>query len=138
MHTSVAVHLIGIVFWIGSLIVITRFFNLASDSAVAGSAAYRNLMSRAYFGFSVGGLVLATVTGIYQLSSQGMSYYMKQGWFHGKLTLVLVLVGITVAVGIQIKKLQIGAPVTRKTAGMLHGITSLSFILIILLTILGR
>lgn len=136
MKVSLAFHLIGIIFWAGSLLVLTRLLSAASVEPL--SPAISALMRRSYFGFTIAGLVIAAATGIFQIFQSGLDVYMKQGWFHGKLTFLLLLVGVTVAVGLQISKINAGGIVSRKAAGMLHGLTSLAIVAVILLTMLGR
>jgi len=138
MKVSLALHLIGIVFWLGSLIVLTRLLSLGSDVVPKINDDLKRLSGKVFWGFSVGGLVLSTITGLYQITSSGVGYYMKQGWFHGKLTLVILLYGVTVVTAVQVKKFQFGAALSRKTVGILHGSSSLILVIAVFLTILGR
>src|SRR5262245_46998439 len=120
MAFSLAFHIVGIVMWLGGLMIITRCIKLFSgDAQVARSAA--PMLRRLFFGFVVAGLVVAACSGVYQLSSFGVGAYMKQGWFHTKLTLVLALLVVTFFVPRTIAKLVEDPAAAGKRAMALHG-----------------
>jgi putative membrane protein len=125
--------------WMGGLMVLTRFMKLAAaGSAAPMSADFSKMLKRIYFGFGVGGCVVTLLTGIYQLLARGMQFYMSQGWFHGKLTLVLVAIIITVVIGTLVKAVSAGRSVSAAKVGAMHGIISLILVLAVFSTILGR
>lgn len=142
MQYSIAFHIIALVLWLGGLMVITRTLKLFACNfpaeANSGLDGLRSINSRIWFGFVIPGAVLSIVTGLYQIYLMGISYYMKQGWFHAKLTLVLVLLVVTFFVGREVgrssKKLQLDA----KRLLILHIISATSLLIIVFLTILGR
>jgi uncharacterized membrane protein len=96
------------------------------------------MIKRGYFGFVVAGAVLSLGSGIYQLLERGIGFYMAQGWFHGKLTLVIVLLVVTVVFGAQVKGAAAGKTVKPGLVGMMHGVTSGALVLISFLTLVGR
>lgn len=141
MAYSLAIHVIGVVFWLGGLIVLTRLLKMTlADSALPDAARVQvaGMVKRGYFGFVVAGLVLSLLSGLYQLAMNGIGFYMSQGWFHGKLTLVIVLLAATIVFGKQVKSAAAGAPVKAGTVGMIHGIASGSLVLISFMTLVGR
>jgi putative membrane protein len=141
MAYSLAVHVIGVVFWLGGLLVLTRLLKMVLLEASLGEESRREvakMLKRGYFGFVVAGVVLSLGSGIYQLLERGFGYYMAQGWFHGKLTLVLILLVVTVIFGAQVKGAAAGRAVKPGVVGMLHGITSGALVVIAFLTLVGR
>lgn len=136
---SIALHLIGIVLWLGGLILIPRMLKIFVG-ATAGSdlAAARMLVRRLWLGYVIPGMTLAVVTGVYQVLSFGVGTYMRQGWFHGKLTLVIVLFAVTGLVWREVARTAAGAMPRRATLGMAHGLAALALVLIVFLTVVGR
>ncbi len=96
------------------------------------------IVRRTFFGFTVGGLIVTLLTGIFQLMTRGMSFYMKQGWFHSKLTCVLVLIVISTLLYFELSKAAKGQLLRRGRLCALHGITGAMLVAIVFLTIFGR
>lgn len=141
MAYSLAIHVIGIVFWLGGLLVLTRLFKqLVLTGGLPDSARLETakIIKRSYMGFVMPGIVLALGSGIYQLLERGMGFYMAQGWFHGKLTLVLVLLVASFVFGAQVTGATNGKPVKAGVVGMIHGLTSAGLVLISFMTLVGR
>lgn len=106
MHWSFAIHIIGIVLWLGGLFNVTRFAGLAAEPGASLGQSYAKVLRKSWFVGVIQGLALTVLTGLYQLfAGAGLGVYFKQGWFHGKVTLVLVLVAATVMLGFEIKKI---------------------------------
>lgn len=87
-----AAHLLGVVAWAGGLLVLTRALwavvALQPDAREAAAGALR----RGYLTVVFPGSLLAILTGLYLLiGDPGEQTYMKQGWMHVKLTLLLLL-----------------------------------------------
>ncbi len=137
MEVSIALHIIGIAYWNVGMMVLT---NLLRRAAVAnGQDATLNLVSKkTAFGVVLPGLVLSIVTGLYQLVSMGMASYFSRGWFHGKLTLVMVLLGITIYCFLKLPRVATLSESMRATFLKLHIGSALIFIVVVFLTILGR
>ncbi|NDC37129.1 MAG: hypothetical protein EBZ48_03645 [Proteobacteria bacterium] len=134
LKISLALHLIGMAMWLGSLLVVTRLFKLFTN------AGYRNpellnLMGRLLFGYAVPGLVLSLITGLYQMAYAGIAAYMSQGWFHGKLTFVLLLIGVTVLCLGSLSKARAGAQLSRGLIGAMHGVVGLTLIVVVFITV---
>jgi uncharacterized membrane protein len=136
MNISLSLHVIGIVMWLGGLMIGTRVLKYLQEEShrdVQGVIA-----GKIWFGFIIPGLTVVTFTGLYQFWSRGAAFYMKQGWFHGKLTLLLGLFVATYLMGEEIKKIRSGAEGSSKRIMMVHGLSSLILILIVSLTLIGR
>ena len=134
---SIALHIIGIVMWMGGLMVLTRFLKIATEGPQSNPA-FGAMARRIYFGFGVGGCVLTLLTGLYQLISRGASFYMSQGWFHGKLTLVLLALIVTVIIGTLVSAVNAGRTISKGKVAATHGMIGLVLLLVVFATILGR
>lgn len=132
---SVAIHIIGIVMWLGGLLVLTRIFKLFTSSNSFGQP-LSGVMSRIFFGYIIPGTILTVCTGLYQLSYAGMAAYMSQGWFHGKLTLVLILLAVTAICFQSLRKARSGATLSRGMVGALHGLVGLTLLVGVFVTVL--
>lgn len=142
MAVSLAFHIVGMIMWVGALLIMTRMLRgfAENPSSTFGDQGLplRAVIKRTWVGFGLGGMGLSLISGTFQLLNRGMSFYMSQGWFHGKLTFIVILLVVTLIVHRNVLSVANGGGVTRKTIGMLHGLSGLSFILIVFLTILGR
>lgn len=137
MGLSFAVHIVAIVMWVGGLMLATRIFTLLIKGG-ATPALLAPAASRMTVGFIIPGLLLTVASGVYQIMLKGAAFYMKQGWFHTKLTLVLVLVVMTVLFIVQSNKLKGGVIPRTGLLMMIHGISALSLVIIAILTFSAR
>jgi uncharacterized membrane protein len=132
MDISLAFHLIGIVFWVGGLLVVTRFARLCvvkpADAEFAGT------IKKTWLLYVIHGLAFTFISGFYQLFSGGIGTYMKQGWFHSKLTFVLVLFVATVMLGLQMRRIGSGEVVSAKALRWVQILTAFSFVIIVFMT----
>ncbi len=128
--------------WIGSVMIITRclkiFTNSYPDQAQEGLDNFRIVIKKIYYGFCLPGALITLISGIYQFSLRGAAYYMKLGWFHGKLTLVLILFVVTFMLAQEIKKVTNKQILSKKKTISLHAVSSACMIIIVFLTILNR
>ena len=138
---SFAFHILGLIFWIGGLVSLSRLLksvSLLDAQASSESPELRNNCRMIWLGFVVGGLAIALVTGILQILFLGVGYYMRQGWFHMKLTAVLALLGVTGFAALQMMRLGRGDPIKRSAAAIIHGGAGGLAMIILLITYLGR
>ena len=133
---SLALHIIGIVMWVGGLLVLTRFFKLFT-AAIPKDESLAKLLGRIYYGYVVPGFLLALITGIVQLSYRGAQFYLAQGWFHAKLGLVLLLIVVTAVSFYDLKKVRSGKTLSRARVAALHGIVGLVLLVVVFLTVLN-
>ena len=133
---SIALHIIGIVMWAGGLMIVTRFLKIFTNAG-DGSAALSAMVHRVFHGYVLGGSVIALLTGLYQLFYRGLGFYFAQGWFHGKLTLIVLLIVVTALTFADVNKVKSGVTLSRGRIGAMHGLTGLALLGIVFVTILG-
>lgn len=94
---------------------------------------------RGFLGYILPGALLTVITGLYQiLAGVGFAGYFAQGWFHGKVTLILLMFGATVVFGVKCSALSRGGLVTKGSLMAIHGIAALMLVGGVLLTMTGR
>lgn len=132
MNYSIAFHVIGICFWMGGLLILTRVMAV-NDGA---SQTLAKSVKRLWLGYALPGFILVLLSGLYQLNYRGFAYYFGpgQGWFHMKLTAVIVLAIITGLVWREVSRFQAGGVPNKKLLGALHGISALLLVLLVFLT----
>ena len=136
-NISIALHIIGIVMWMGGLMILTRFMKLSAEGTVSAPG-FTAMLKRVYFGFGVGGCALTVLTGLYQLMTRGFGFYFSQGWFHGKITLVLVALVVTAVIGTLVKAVEAGRSVSKGRVIACHALMGTILLLVVFATILGR
>ena len=134
MKISLAFHIIGIVMWMGGLLILTRLMKAFRSGDSCSDQFRASLERRVFLGWVLPGLGLVSISGLYQIFTRGFDFYLKQGWFHAKLTLILVLLAVTYFTWREIAK------PSGKTAKVMafHGIVGLVLIAITFITMLGR
>ena len=137
MGLSLAVHVVGLVMWVGGLMLATRIFTLLIKGG-ATAALCAPVASRMTKGFIIPGLVLSVISGVYQVMFRGVDFYMKQGWFHTKLTFVILLVIMTGVFVVQTGKFAEGSTPSPGKLMMIHGVAALSLLIISILTFSTR
>ena len=86
-----AFHIIFVVTWFAGLFYLPRLFVYHAQSSDEISIERFKIMERRlYRGIMTPSAILATVFGIWLLS-YNFYFYLHQGWFHSKLTLVVLL-----------------------------------------------
>lgn len=132
MKYSLALHLIGMIMWVGGVLFLSRVMKLMLNSG--GSAAVMGAATkRIFFGWIVPGLLVTTVSGMYQLSIVGL-----RSWMHMKLTLLLGLFVITFLLHAEVRKINSGGEVNAGRLGMVHGLSGALLILIVFVTMVLR
>lgn len=130
LNTSILLHILGIVMWLGSLMICSRIMALLVKNGADQSNVWQKKL---LFGWLIPGLAITLLTGLYQASATGFAYYFKQGWFHAKLTLVVILIAASILFVKQI----ISANYSFKSLMIVHGVSALCLLLIIAFTIFG-
>ncbi len=138
MHISFAFHLIGIVLWLGGLILLPRVMKAIAELPQEAAAKAMLGVRRVFWGFVMSGFVISLVSGLGQVIGGGVGYYLKAGWFHGKLTFVILLLVATAFLTMEILKSARGEALNPRKLMMVHGIGALSLVVIVFLTFLGR
>jgi uncharacterized membrane protein len=132
MAYSVAFHIIGICFWMAGLLMLTRIMVISESPTLTLIKTVRRL----WLGYAVPGALIVVISGVYQISYKGMAFYFGpgQGWFHTKVSIVLVLLVITALLWKQVNKFSNGEIPNRKILGAFHGVSALSLIVLVFLT----
>jgi len=143
MNTSLSFHIIGIVMWVGGLIILTRMLTLFSSNSPSSksngcSDEARKITRRLYLGWVLPGFVIVVFSGMYQLGVRGMAFYFSQSWFHGKAALVLVLFFLTILVGKVVKNVSENVVISKKMVMSLHGLSALILVAVVFITFHGR
>ncbi|GMV38360.1 MAG: hypothetical protein AMXMBFR64_00760 [Myxococcales bacterium] len=88
MNWLLVVHLLGVIFWMGSLLILSRMLGYHVKEELAVQTRLSAIERRLYFGALLPGLVLALGTGTWMLIDDPA--LLKNPGFHMKLTLVVV------------------------------------------------
>ena len=101
-----AFHLVGLIFWVGGLLVTTRICAMhAGEAEATVRTRYAALEKRFFWGMGTAGLLVALITGVWLLVNQDFGQLdaaVRGAGFHIKLTFVvlLIIVHFLVAKGI--------------------------------------
>lgn len=139
MAWYLAFHIIGLIVWLGALLDLTRIlgYHVKEDISVQKRLSWMEF--RMFFFVSTPGLIVSAVFGVLIfLKGGGVATYLKgSGWFHAKLTCVLVLIGIHFWIGKKILKLRAKPQNTKPTPyKILHGIAALAVVITVILVFL--
>ncbi len=108
MNWSLTVHIIGIVLWLGGLLVGVRVCRMLASGDSVPSAAVTQALRKVWYVNVLQGMGLVLLSGLYQLFTGGIAFYFKQGWFHTKLTLVMLLFIATALFALELRKVAAG------------------------------
>jgi len=128
-------HMIGLVFWLGSLLVVTRVLAIHVDERSAEArAALSRLESKLLKGFAHPGAAVMVITGFLLVAEDPT--YLREHWLHAKLLLVVILVVLDLRVAFRAKVFQDGtSEMTRGECMGLHGAIALVFFFIVILAV---
>ena len=125
-------HLLGIIVYAGGFLTLTRLLGHAVrfETVQARSDAYR-VLKRMHKFVDWGGLGILVVTGLIMfVAGNADKAYFKQGYFHVKLTAILVIVITDVFVSRKLFRLEAEGPQPAATAfRIMHGIVGLGILL---------
>jgi putative membrane protein len=129
-------HLSGLVFWLGSLLVVTRVLAVhTEESSPEARAALGRLEMRLLQGLAHPGAALMVITGTILVAHN--PDFLRARWLHAKLLLAVVLILLDLRVYFRTKAFQGGQiELRRGECVALHGVIALVFfgILILVLT----
>jgi len=128
-------HIIGLVFWLGSLLVVTQILGIHVEEASPETrATLSRLESKLLRGLAHPGAALMVITGILLVSQD--TNYLREAWLHAKLLLVVILVALDLRLTFRARGLQEGrTEMTRRECMILHGAISLVFLAILILVL---
>ncbi|MEJ2008815.1 MAG: CopD family protein [Acidobacteriota bacterium] len=129
-------HILGIVFWMGGLLVVTHI--LAYDSEAAStevSEALDRLERKLFNGVIHPGGLIAIISGLVLISTN-MYYYLHAVWFHVKLFMVVVVIVLDAVTVIRARAFHAGKiQLKRKECMALHGAIALAFTVILIMVL---
>lgn len=129
-------HLLGIVFWLGALLIVTHL--LAEDSEAASEETHQvlgRLEAKLFNGIAHPGAAIVIISGFLMIMTNP-HYYLSQGWLRAKLILVAGMVVLDFITYRRMRAFQAGAAkLQRKQCMALHGAIALLFIGILVLVL---
>ncbi len=140
MNSSVAwalvFHVIGLVFWMGGLLVVTQVMAAhAEERSSEASRALRRLETKLLNGMAHPGALITVVAGIVLVGLQPA--YLRQSWLHAKLSLVVILIGMNLFLHMRARALREEQSEARSGQfRMLHGVISALFLGIVILVMI--
>ncbi len=130
-------HILGIVFWLGSLLAVTHI--LATDADAESEEvhdALNRLEGKLFKGIAHPGAIITVISGGVLISTNPQ-YYAHAAWFHVKLFLVVILIALDVITYIRARAFHAGKiTLRRKECMMLHGGIALMFIGILVMVLI--
>jgi protoporphyrinogen IX oxidase len=129
-------HILGIVFWIGSLLIVTRLMAVhAGASSPEVRETLSNFEGKLFNGAAHPGGLITILSGLLMFSINP-EYYGHAVWMQIKLSLVLVMIILDVIAFVSYRRLRVvGTSLTRGRFMALHGIASLVFIGILIMVL---
>ena len=101
-----ATHVLSLLLWIGSLVSITRVITAGAGEEPAVQAKLAALARRIYRGVASPWMGIATIAGFAMIAVAKGAYF-RFGWFHGKFTVALVMLGLHFVLGARVTGTQI-------------------------------
>ena len=128
-------HLFGVIFWIGSLLLIASLLAMVSDEVGVAKERFIMVASTLFFGgCNIGGAV-AIIFGIFLMVAE--PGILRQGWLHVKLGLVFILLLVHLRLHRRIVALSDNpSSVTRVEFRVIHGVVSLLLLAILAMALL--
>jgi len=128
-------HLFGVIFWIGSLLLIASLLAMVDDEVGVARERFIMVASRLFYGgCNIGGAV-AIVFGILLMVMEPA--VLHQGWLHVKLGLVFILLLVHLRLHRRIVALSDNpSSVTRAEFRVIHGVVSLVLLAILAMAII--
>lgn len=128
---SLILHIIGFTLLMAGLFIGIRSARCKQPAA--------ELLKSIRFGYLLPGILLVIVSGFFQFFYHGAGYYFSQSWFHGKLTVGLLLVAIACWLFVKISAVEItGQALDRKLSAIMNSAVGILFVSAISLVLLGR
>jgi putative membrane protein len=136
---TLVVHVFGIVFWIGGLLMTTVLLaQHAKESSPEARAALTRMERKSLRMMTDPGALLTLAAGI-TLIFTNKSYYLHAAWLHFKLLFVVILIGLHGYIGVTAKGLQTGKrQITPGQAWLLFALVLAVFVSILIVTLPGE
>lgn len=130
--TARLLHVLGIILWIGGSVTAALMVVMAAGEVQKVAAAAR----RAVLAIATPGMLLAWAAGLTVLAGGWSAVYAKAGWMHGKVTVALIITGLT---GVLTGRLRRAAAGTGEVnTGLLRGLAIAILVLALVVLFLAR
>ncbi len=128
-------HLFGVIFWIGSLLLIASLLAMVSDEVGVAKERFIMIASTLFFGgCNIGGVVAIIFGALLMVAQPGL---LRQGWLHVKLGLVFILLLVHLRLHRRIVALSDNpSSVTRVEFRVIHGVVSLLLLAILAMAVM--
>jgi uncharacterized membrane protein len=128
-------HITGLVFWLGSLLIVTHVLAMhTQETSAEARAALGRLEMKLFKGLAHPGAALMVITGGLLVIQE--PNYLRAHWLQAKLLLVAILVGLDLMVYLRAKDFIAGRiQLRRKECMALHGAIALVFLGILILVL---
>ena len=120
-------HFLGITFWVGSAVAVA----IAAATPTPWESGIAQTLRKVTLRVTTPAMLLAFAGGFGMLIPNFAEVYAKQGWMHGKLTLLLLLAGATGVLSGKLRRWADGQEVSQKTFTRLAWVISILAILIL-------
>jgi protoporphyrinogen IX oxidase len=129
-------HICGLVFWLGSLLVVTQILALhTEETSPETRVTLGRLEMKLLRGLAHPGAAIMVVTGFILLGLD--PNYLREHWLHAKLLCVVILVVLDLRLTFRARAYQQGnIELTRRECMFLHGAISLVFLVILILVLI--
>jgi len=136
MAWTLVFHILGIVFWLGSLLVVTHLLAYDAESESAEVHKTLGLLERKLFnGIAHPGAIITVISGVILIFTNAQ-YYLHAAWLHAKLFLVVILIVLDAITFIRARAFHAGrTKLQRKECMALHGGIALVFIGILIMVL---
>jgi uncharacterized membrane protein len=124
-------HFLGIVFWVGSAVAVA----IAATAPTPWESGIAQALRKVTLRVTTPAMLLAFAGGFGMLIPNFADVYAKQGWMHGKLTLLLILAGATGMLTGKLRRWAEGQEVTQKTFARLAWVIAALGVLIVTLAV---
>lgn len=129
-------HILGIVFWMGGLLVVTHVLAYDAESpSVEVHETLGRLEQKLFRGIVHPGAIITIISGIVLISTNAQ-YYLHAVWLHIKLFMVVILIVLDVITFIRARAFHAGkTKLQRRECMSLHGGIALAFIVILVMVL---
>jgi putative membrane protein len=134
MTWLIIIHVFGVIFWIGSLLMISSLMGQVAIAPEAGRAALIGAARRLFQVSANIGALVAVLFGIGVILAEPQ--VLRHGWLHLKLLLVAVMLGCHFSLRRRIEIVREGGAVARRPFSIIHGIVSAALLIILALVFL--
>ena len=129
-------HIVGLVFWLGSLLVVTQILALHTEEPSPETReTLGRLESKLLKGLAHPGAAIMVITGFLLVSENPT--YLRETWLHAKLLLVVTLIVLDLRLTFRARAFREGKiEISRRECMVLHGAISLVFLIILILVLI--